>query len=285
MVKTTKQPRAKAKRSRLGVPARTFQFNSDSHQRWFQNAIHEIKAMLGEAKDPKHKPLHLLMWRHWLFFDKNVQKVLMEASPELHGEQTASPTVKPATELDRGLIADYVRIHPWYPIHAYLLAEQLVYFSYVNITMPRRETVAAIGEMAVYCFTAQLNWCSRLQVAMTKAVQKICWHGNDAHAFQRDWEKIQLWKLEERITTTIFNGKKTITYNGMVKSPKMWLEGSEQRKIIDGKDTKKNRSTALRRAAKLENEDRIIIFQTWREAWVEELQFLKTGVTQKTKKR
>lgn len=154
---------------------------------------YDVEQTLAEAQNKmiaKKGSFQLFVEHHWLYFDKEVQIVLMERHPE---------------------ITSWVRhkeIH--YAVDAYLWAEQYVFTAYSEGDAFTKDAFIC-AKFANPFFVEDLHWFSRLLVAMSRAVESTPEDPNAEGITNKT--RLQVWRNH------IF--QKSVP-------PEKWLEGTTQ---------------------------------------------------------
>ena len=210
-------------------------FNPGS-QEILAQALAELRTVTQdwESKRPK-KPLTLFLEGHYPFFDKKVQRILMERHPECWAAYPGAPG---------------------YAVDAYIWAEQYVWTSYDDSPL---RSCAALEEFADFYFVHDLSWFARLLASIAAAVEKVLRFGAGGATLET---RLQSWR----------NARSD--FRADPGPPSTWLEGTHFLGCM-AKSTKPKAMNSIRATASRINHDHKDIFRAWYPVWKHALEQLE----------
>jgi hypothetical protein len=201
---------------------------------FLRNIVDGVLVEWGKPTGQRRR-LSLFLEFNFPFVDKKVQKILMERHPQSN------------------LASTLLKQNPWYPIHAYLFAEQ-----YGWIALGEQNTISSLfplPEMTDWIFVKDLVWFSSLLAAVGGAIiEQIRIAPTDSK-----WGKrLQAWRLD---------------CDRLQKTPKQWLEGTSELKFV--RAFNKTNDVKITPIAGQENSRRRKVFSKWTSCWQAELRYLE----------
>jgi hypothetical protein len=157
--------------------------------KFYKLALQDVETTLAEAKSRKSNRTTLFLERHWPFFEKQVQVILLQRHPDNWGYSTENPC---------------------YPIDAYLLAEQYVWTTYDTVI---GTTLHPIDEIAEIFFLRDLRWFAQLLESVADVVEKTY---DSPSSYQSHKQKLIFWqgnfKKHEKKPAKWFEGTSRIEF-------------------------------------------------------------------------
>ena len=160
----------------------------DPETEFLMRARAVVEETVEFEKSRSRKPVSLFLEWHYPFFDADVQGILKERHPE-----TMTPP----------------KVASWYPIDAYIWAEQHVWIAYDD--SPLKDT-RLLEEHSSFYLANDLRWFSRLLAAIAAVVERIIDVQRKADVSHET--RLQEWRNR---------------YSESEERPTIWLEGTQFR--------------------------------------------------------